>query len=422
MKEVRQAMEGVKVAEFAYAGVGPQTARELAEHGATVVRIESHRAPDPLRMMSPFRDFVPELNRSAFGTCYNTQKYSISIDLNIAKGMEIARKVVMWSDVVLDGMTPGTMKKWGLDYEGVRNMRPDIIYVSTCQLGQTGPDAAFSGWGYLLMAMAGFTNVTGWPDRTPLNVIASYTDYIAPWYLVTTLIAALDYRRRTGEGMVINQSQLESSLQFFSPALLDYNVNGRIMGRSGNRHPCAAPHGAFPCRTIEPWGERWVAIAVFSDEEWQALCKVVGEPDWTKEPKFATLRGRKENEDELERLVAEWTEGYTAEQIMAMMQDAGVSAGVVETPEDLFNDPQVKHREHFRLLEHKVIGWHSYNAPAYKLSKTPCDISKPGPCLGEDNEFVFKEIVGLTDDEIANLLIEGVITTEADAPTIPPVF
>lgn len=422
MKKTDKALNGIRVVELAYAGVGPQITRELAEHGATVVRIESHRAPDPLRMMSPFKDFQSGLNRSAFGACYNTQKYSISIDLNKAKGLEIAKQLVMWSDIFLDGMTPGTTEKWDLDQKGIRNIKPDIIYATTSQLGRNGPDAAFSGWGYMLMAISGFTNITGWPERTPVNTFASYTDYVAPWYMVVALVGAIDYRNRTGRGMTINQSQLESSLQFLSPAILDYNVNGRILDRKANRHPFAAPHGVFPCRSSGVDEERWIAVAVLTDTEWRAFCGVIDKPSWIEDPKFAHVVARKENEDELEELIVKWTRDYSAEEIVLMMQKAGVPAGVVQTPEDLFHDPQVKHREHFRQLNHPEIGWHSYNAPAYRLSKTPCEISKPGPCLGEDNEFVFKEILDLTDDDIEALLIEGVITTEMDASEAPSVF
>jgi benzylsuccinate CoA-transferase BbsF subunit len=245
-----------------------------------------------------------------------------------------------------------------------------------------------------------------------VRINAAYTDFISPWYLITSVVAALLYRRKTGKGMYLDQSQLEAGVTFLGPAILDYAVNGRILGRSGNRDPYAAPHGAYPCSGLD----RWVTIAVFTDEEWRAFCQVIGNPEWTKDPRFATILARKENEDELDRLIGEWTKDYTAEQIMAMMQDAGVPAGLVETPEDLFNDPQLKHREHFRFLEHKVIGRHAYNAPAYRLSKTPNHIWKSGPCLGEDNEYVYKEILGFSDDEIADLLIGGVITTETDMP------
>jgi crotonobetainyl-CoA:carnitine CoA-transferase CaiB-like acyl-CoA transferase len=175
-----------------------------------------------------------------------------------------------------------------------------------------------------------------------------------------------------------------------------------------------APHGVFPCSGTD----RWVAIAITNDEEWQSFCSIIGNPDWTKEPRFSTMLGRKANEDELEELIREWTRNYTADQVMTMLQEAGIPAGVVQTAEDLFNDPQLKHREHFRFLEHKEIGVHAYQSPAYRLSKTPCSVTKAAPCLGEDNEYVYKQILGLSDDEIADLLIEGVITTDTDIPEV----
>jgi benzylsuccinate CoA-transferase BbsF subunit len=214
--------------------------------------------------------------------------------------------------------------------------------------------------------------------------------------------------------MYLDQSQVEAGISFLGPVILDYTVNRRIANRMGNRDPHMAPHDIYPCS-----GEnRFVAIAVSSEKEWEDFCRVIENPEWTKDPRFANFLGRKQNEDELNRLVAEWAKDYTAEQVMDMMQDAGVSAGVVQTAEDLFNDPQLKHREHFRFLEHGVIGTHAYNAPAYKLSKTPNHIWKAAPCLGEDNEFVYKEILGYTDDEIADLIVEGVITTDSDVPEV----
>jgi benzylsuccinate CoA-transferase BbsF subunit len=258
-----------------------------------------------------------------------------------------------------------------------------------------------------------------------LPIFNNYTDFISPWYLTATVIACLLYRRKTGKGMYLDQAQMEAGPLFLGPLILDYVVNGRITERMGNRDPYMCPHGVYPCypKKAGPFEEdRWVAIAVTNDEEWRAFCKVIGEPEWTKDPKFATFVARKENEDELDGLIGEWTKNYTPERVMEMMQQAGVPAGMVETGEDTFNDPQLKHREHYRFLEHKVIGRMPFNAPAYQLSKTPNYIWKAGPCLGEDNEYVYKEILGFSGDEIADLLIEGVITTEADAPSIPAMF
>jgi len=221
----KQVFEGIKVADFSWVGVGPETARELAEHGATVIRIESHRTPDILRLAAPFKDFKPGIDRSAFGMCYNTNKLGMSLDLNKPKGREVARRLVMWADIITDGMTTGTMAKWGLDYESVKKIKPDIIYYSTNQPGQYGPYSRFAGYGSQGAAIAGMYSVTGWPDRGPAYIYGAYTDFISPFFLVCALVAALDYRRRTGKGMYLDQSQWEAGANFLGPIILDYAVN-----------------------------------------------------------------------------------------------------------------------------------------------------------------------------------------------------
>ena len=407
----RQVFEGIKIADFSWVGVGPQVAREFAEHGAKVVRVESHKRLDQLRLVGPHKDFEPGIDRTAFATCFNTNKYGISVDLKTSKGQEVGKKLAMWADIVCDSMTPGSMKKLGLDYESLRKTKPDIIMFSTCQLGQSGPYSKLPGYGNLGAAMSGASHLVGWPDRAPAGVAGAYTDFIAPWFLISTLIGALLYRKRTGKGLYIDMSQIEAAITFLSPSILDYTVNGRVAEREGNRSSSSAPHGAFPCLGQD----RWVTVSVSTDEEWEAFCEVIGNPDWIKDRKFRTFTGRKENEDALNTLVGEWTLKHPPEEVASLMQDAGVPAGVVENcHQDLFDDPQLKHRRHFRYLEHRVIGKHAYNAPAYILSKTPNHIHKAGPTLGEDNEYVFKEILGYSDDDIADLLMEGVITTEAD--------
>jgi len=410
----KQIFEGVKVADFTWVGVGPQVGRELAEHGATVVHVESHRRPCTLRVGAPYKDGIPGIDRSAFGMAFNTQKYGMSLDLTKPKGLEVARKLIMWADLMGEAFTPGTMKRLGLDYESVREFKPDIIYFSTSQQGQGGPWEKFGGYGSFAAAMGGYSHITGWPDRVPLSIFNNYTDFISPWYLTIAVVLALEHRRRTGEGTYIDQGQVEAGVNFIGPALIDYAVNGRTAGRMGNRDPYMAPHSAYPCSG----DDRWVDIAVGSDKEWQAFCKAIGEPDWTHEPKFATFQGRKENEDELDCLVAEWTKDYLDREVMLQMQSHGVAAGVAQTSPDLFQDPQLKHRQHFRVLNHTVIGSHAYNAPAYILSKTPNDIHRAAPCLGEHNDFVYKEILGYSDEEVTQFLLDNVITTEHDVPDI----
>ena len=410
----KQVFEGIKVADFAWVGVGVQPAREFAQHGATVVRVESHKRPDTLRTAFPFRDGIPGIDRSAFGTAYNTSKYGMSLDLTHPKGKEVAKRLIKWADIVTESFTPGSMKALGLDYEEARKIKPDIIYYSTCQMGQKGPLNTFGGYGMFGVTYAGYSHLTGWPDRDPLPLFNNYSDFIAPWYLMMTTIGALLHRQKTGKGMYLDQSQVEAGVNFLTPTVMDYMINERIANRMGNSDPYMAPHGLYPVLGAD----RWVAITVTSEEEWQNLCCVMGHVEWLDDPTFATMMARKENEEELNARIAEWTRDFAPHQLMAMLQDAGVPCGVVQNCEDLFNDPQLKERKHYRFLEHKVIGSHAYNAPAYILSRTPNNISKAGPCLGEDNEYVYKELLGYSDDEVADMLAEGVITTEADLPAV----
>ena len=402
-----KAFEGLKYVEFAWVAVGPLSGKYFADHGATVIRIESHARPETLRVITPFADGKPGIDRSMYFGRINANKYGASLDLNNPKGRELAWKLIMWADVVSESFLPGTMAKWGLDYESVSKVRPDIIYLSTCQQGQWGPYARHPGYGPLSTSSAGFSEASGWPDRMPTPPWGAYTDIVSPRFNSVMIMAALDYRRRTGKGQWIDQSQLESSLHLMAPTIMDYLVNRRILKRNGNRLAYAAPHGVFPCQG----DDRWVTISVFTDEEWHAFCAAVSKPEWIKEQKFATLRSRKENEDELEKLVSDWTLSHTAEHVEELMQAASVPSSIVEKNSDLYEDSQLKHRNHFIRLKHPEMGYQHFEPQAaYILSKTPREIERPSPCLGEHNEYVYKELLGLTDDEIADCIVEGAIT------------
>jgi len=401
--------EGVKIAEFAWVVVGPLTTKYLADWGATVVRVESHTRPCILRLSAPFKDGVPGIDRSQYFAEHNSSKLSVSVDLNKPKGRELAWKLIMWADILSESYTPKAMKAWGLDYDTVHEKRPDIVYYSTCQQGHDGPHAHYPGYGQLAASIAGFYHVSGWPDRSPAPPYGAYTDVISPRFSCAALVAALDYARRTGKGQHLDQSQLETSLHFLAPALMDYRVNGRVASRHGNRLPYAAPHGAFRCKG----NDRWVAIAVFDDREWQSLCEAMGDPEWAQGKRFATLTGRKQNEDELEQLVEGWTKEQSAEQVIALLQERGVAAHVVESIEDLFADPQLLHRGHFRRLQHPEIGEAAYDGPAFRLSGTH-DRQFAAPTLGQHNFEVLTKILDLSDDEVGDLLAQGVLTTPED--------
>ena len=259
----------------------------------------------------------------------------------------------------------------------------------------------------MMASLSGYAHLTGWPDRDPATPYGAYTDFISPFFGSAALVAALDHRRKTGVGQHLDLSQLECGLQLIAPVQMDYVLNGNEMIRDGNRDPRAAPHNAYPCLG----NDSWCAIAVFTDEEWTSLCMVLNRPDIVRDPRFATLEARKANEDELDRLIGEWTREREAQQVMETLQSAGVPAGVVLNAEGQFNDLQVKHRGFFHYLDHQVIGRHAYDGFSFDLSRTPGTLAA-APTLGQHNEYVYKEILGMTDEQIGDLIAEGVITTE----------
>jgi len=410
----KKIFEGVKVLDFTWVGVGPITIKNLADHGAFAIHVESHTRPETLRVAPPFRDGVPDPNKAAFMANFNTSKYGITLDLNTEKGRDIVKRfLVEWKpDIMAESYSPKAMEKWELDWEHVKKIRPDIIYYSACQQGHFGPHRMFSGYGMMAAALGGYAHITGWPDRLPAIPYGAYTDFISPFYGACALVAALDWRRKTGKGQYLDLSQYECGQQFLAPALIDYILTGREICRNGNRHDSAAPHGVFPCKEEETW----VCIAVFTDEEWKAFCDVLENPDWTKASRFQTLLGRKQHEDELEDLITEWTKEHTPEEVMNLMQDVGVPAGVVHPTSGLYEDPQLKHWDFFVELNHTEMGPHKYDGLTTKLSKTPGDLTMPAPILGEHNEKIFKECLGMSDDEIGDLIAEGVITNEGQYP------
>ncbi len=397
-------LEGIKVADFTWVWTGPTTTKVLADFGATVVRIESNKRLGVWRITPPFKDDVVGPNRGGVFNSINTGKLSVTIDLAHPKGKELAKKFVAWADIVTDNFAGGAMERMGLSYEVLKKIKPDIIMMSSALMGQTGPWHDSPGYGDQLSAISGLHEISGWPDRIP-GEIGFYTDFIAPRFNALTILAALDYRRRTGKGQYLDVAQHQGGVQYVGPLLLDYVVNKRIATREGNRDPYAAPHGNYQCQG----DDRWCAIAVYTDEEWQSFCNVMGNPGWTKDAKFATLEKRKENEEELDSLVQEWTINKSDEDVMMKLQAAGVAAGRVGTTEDqMENDPQLKYRNFYQEREHPELGKYRPPRQPCVLSKTPCEIRR-APLLGEHTEYAFKEILGMTDEEIEEYVVEGVI-------------
>lgn len=399
----KKILEGIRVIDFTWVATGPLTTRFLADYGAEVIKIEGASRPDTLRTGGIAKDDIPGVNRVGSFYQYNIGKLDLTLNITHPKAVGIVKKLVATGDVVVDNYAAGQMQKFGLGYEELKKVKPDIIVLSSSVQGQTGPYARTRGWGTTTSALCGICQIAGWPDREAA-MLGVYTDYIAFRYCTLSILAALEYRRRTGKGMFIDHSQCETGMHFMAPLILDYAANKRIAARMGNRSTYAAPHGVYRCLG----GDRWCAITVFTDEEWRSFCNVIGNPAWTKETKFGTVLGRKKNEDELDRLIEAWTVNHTAEEVMTTMQAAGVPAGLAETGEDVVeHDPQVKHRQFIKEIEGPEIGKYHVCAPCFTMSKASYEL-KRGPLLGEHNEYVLKNILGMSDDEIVELVLEGV--------------
>jgi benzylsuccinate CoA-transferase BbsF subunit len=310
-----------------------------------------------------------------------------------------------WADVVDENFMPGTAESLGIGYADAQRVNPNVVYLSASLFGRGGPHSGLRGLGGHLTHVAGLTAMTGPVGGPPVGPYGPYTDYLAPRFGVAAVLAALDYRRRTGKGQHLDLSQLETSVLCIAPTVLATAMTGEVPGLRGNKHEWAAPHDFFPCLG----DDRWCAIAVFSDAEWSALRRVMADPDWAASRQFATAEGRKQHESELDERIGAWTRTQEAHELMERLQAAGVAAGVVQTVEDLFADPQLAARGHFQRLPHAEMGEHANDADCFSLSVTPARYRTAAPMLGEHTEQVLREILGMDDDEIVELLQSGVL-------------
>ena len=399
------AFAGIKVADFAWAGVGPITAKYLADNGATVVRVESRSRVDVVRAGGPWKDAKPGYNRSQFFASFNTSKLGITLNLNAEEGRALAHRLCLWADVVVENFTPGVMHRWGIGYEDLQAENPSLVMLSTCQQGQTGPYASYPGYGYLGAALSGLYEIAGYPDLPPTPPYGAYTDFIAPRFCATALIAALDYRHRTGRGQHIDVAQVETALHFNTIALLEYAANGRVMSRSGNRDSVCAPHGVYKCRGHE----RYVAMACDGDVQWRSLCRYATAAPFGEDSRFRTALGRHDNAEELDRMIGEWTGALDAGELAEQLQRDGVPAAVVASCDDLHRDARLLRWEMFQYLEHKEMGSTPNEGPQFHLSRTPPRLRRAAPVMGQDNRQVYTEILGLKEAEIVELIERKVI-------------
>lgn len=418
-------LRSVRIVDLGWYGVDPEATRMLSRFGAEVIRVEHESKVDLIRILWPFAvggqpdpsltmvNAVKEGNyeQSGLFNDWNPGKLSIRLNLSTSEGRKVLEKLIRVSDVVTENYSHGVMERWGFGYEQLRCLRPDLIYVSMSGMGRTGPDKEVKTLGPLVQAISGLTAIAGLPDEEPSGWGFSYMDNLAAYHNCAAVLMAVFHRNRTGQGQYVDAAATEIGAGLTGTSTLDYTVNGRPTRRpkypSGNRldHPPAAPHGVYPCRGED----RWIAIAVFTEKEWAALTHLMGDPSWARDPKFATLRDRMEHQDSLDECVGRWTRQMDDIELMQMLQGVHVRAGAVCKGVDLANDPQLAHREMFPELDHGIMGKWRFEDVPIRLSRTPGGWAWGAPLLGEDNPYVYKELLGIPDRELSMLKTTGAV-------------
>jgi crotonobetainyl-CoA:carnitine CoA-transferase CaiB-like acyl-CoA transferase len=398
-------LKDVKICDFMWVMAGPASTRILADYGATVVRIESPTRIDTARTLQPYHgnQLSPD-GSGLFANC-NAGKFGISLDLRNPASRGVIHDLVRWADVVTESFSPKAMRAWGFDYEALRKINPGLIMLSSCLMGQTGPLAKIAGFGNMAAAIAGFANLTGWPDRPPAGVFGAYTDYVSPRYTAMAILAALDHRRRTGEGQYIDQSQAECSIHFLGPAILDYTVNGRVDQRMGNADPVFAPHGVYPAAG----DDNWIAIVCRDDDDWRRLCSAMENQDLACDACYASASGRREHREAIDASISAWSRAFDRGAIESRLQSHGVPAHQVQNSADAYADPQFTHRRHFVALDHPSLGKFTVEGPRAKLSRTPGVVNRAAPSLGQDNQHVLENILGYDETQISELAASGAL-------------
>jgi crotonobetainyl-CoA:carnitine CoA-transferase CaiB-like acyl-CoA transferase len=418
----RGPLTGIRVADFCWMGVGSVATRLLGDFGAEVIKIEDRIRIDTPRKLPLYKDeevrnFGEEKidldpNKGGLFNNYCRNKLGVTINMRTAKGRALAERLISESSVVTENFAPGVMERWGLTYERVNELSPEVIYARMSGFGHSGPHAEYRSYGPVVQAVSGLSFISGLPGREPSGWGLSYMDNQAAFYNSSALLFAIYRRNITGKGTEIDVSAVEAGINLVGPVLLDLTVNGHTARRpdypTGNRleHPNAAPHGVYAAKGKD----EWIAIAVFDDRQWNGLLDALDRPDWGSDERFATQESRFAHQDELDKLVEHWTRERDRHEMTELLQSHGVPAGAVQNAQDLNErDPQIAARGVFFEMDHPVIGTARFEGNPMKLSETGPDNWRSAPLLGEDNEYVFKGMLGMEDAEYDELAAEGVI-------------
>ena len=390
------ALHELRVLDFTWVLAGPYATRILADFGAEVIKVQSQKTAQGT-----------ESNATGYFNTWNRNKLSITLDLSRPEGRELALKLVRISDVVIENFTPRVMSNWNLSYDNLKQVRPDIIMLSMSGMGQSGPWRDFAAFGPTIQALSGITHLTSFTPDTPIGLGYSYADHVAGLLAALAVLAALEYRNRTGEGQYIDISEYEAMSTLLGPALMDCTANHSAVIPQGNTpdYTLAAPYGCYQCQG----DDRWCVIAVFSEEQWHALCRILGNPPWTKESKFSTLAQRKAHAAELDELLTLWTAKHSPEEITKRLQEVGIAAGVVKDAHDVAQDPQLSARNFFVEASHPVLGKTIFDSTPIRLERTPARFQRAAPRLGQDNHYVYQELLGMGEQELLRYIEDGII-------------
>ena len=408
------ALEGIRILDFSRIWAGPHATKLLADMGAEVIKVESVRAWDPHRMIVGSGN-LPDgergddpWNRSGWFNTLHMSKLGVTAEMRHPQGKALIEELVSISDVVIENFRSGLMDRRGLGYDRLREIRPDVIMVSMPAFGSAGPWKDFIQYGIGQEQLGGIASMNGYRgEDAPVKSGVNFGDPISGAHAAGAVLSALWRRRRTGEGCFIDVSQLESAIMTIGEHLLGFQINGQRAPNRGNRHPVYAPHGAYPCQGED----EWITIAVAGDDEWRRLCAVMGMSYLATDPDYEDVLARHRNHDALDAVISAWTQDKPVNHLMHLLQDAGVSATPVMTGEAIFNDPQYQERGLLEFVDHPSCGPYFMPGAAWKMSETMPGVRWHAPRLGEHNELVFGELLGMSAEAIAEPTEEGVSGT-----------
>lgn len=401
-------LEGIRVCDFTWVWAGPSGTELLGYLGAEIIKVESRARPDTTRYMGVMYRGMPPKGPDASNHFWslNLAKRDITVNLADPRGTELIKRVISKCDLVTHNFAGGALERMGLDYPVLKKVKPDIILISTAGFGETGPWRTWRGYAEMFTALSGITDMTGYPDGPPGRAGAlGHCDFTAGMHLALTAIAALEHRARTGEGQMVDISQLEAITCTLGDLFFHHFMNQDVISRVGNKDDWCAPHNCYRCQGED----NWVAIAIGSDEEWQAFCQATGKPEWVADTRFANAASRKQNEPEMDKLITEWTINHTKFEVTELLQKAGVAAFPSMTQEDLANDPHLRERGYFEEVEGPKLGKGTFMGPPWRFSDTPAKITRPAPVMGQDNAYVFKQLLGMSHVEYSTLVGQNVI-------------